>query len=180
MLAITFMLSLSCSRQDSGGDPLRVIFDTDMGNDIDDALALAMLNNYVDLDMADLLAVISSKDHPYSAKYIDLLNTWYGHGNIPIGVVVKGKKPQDSKYANPVVDMEKDGVPVFKRSMSDETVLPEAVDLYRSLLASSPDSSVVIITVGVSTNIARLIESGPDEHSPLSGMELVSQKVALM
>lgn len=35
-----------------------VILDTDMGNDVDDALALAMLYRYVDEGKADLLGVM--------------------------------------------------------------------------------------------------------------------------
>jgi inosine-uridine nucleoside N-ribohydrolase len=91
--------------------------------------------------------------------------------------VVDGKKREDSKYANPVVDMQQDGKPLFPRSIEDVSTMPGAVSLYRRLLADSPDSSVVIITVGVSTNIARLLSSGPDEYSPLGGLELVSRKV---
>jgi hypothetical protein len=36
--------------------------------------------------------------------------------------------------------------------------------------------SVVIVTAGYVTNIRYLLESGPDEHSPLSGTELVRRK----
>jgi inosine-uridine nucleoside N-ribohydrolase len=36
---------------------------------------------------------------------------------------------------------------------------------------------VVIISTGFSTNLARLLESGPDKWSSLSGKELVAQKV---
>jgi len=128
----------------------------------------------------DMIGVVSCKDNPYSAMYIDLLNTWYGHPDIPIGVVVNGKKPEDSKYANPVVDMEQDGKLLFPRSVEDVSSLPDAVSLYRKLLAGSPDSSVVIITVGVSTLTARLLGSGPDKYSPLGGQELVSRKVGYL
>ena len=38
-----------------------VIFDTDLGNDVDDAIALAMLYRYADLGRADILAMGLSK-----------------------------------------------------------------------------------------------------------------------
>lgn len=44
--------------------PQRVIFDTDMGNDVDDALALAMLYDYQKSGQADLAAVLLNKDNP--------------------------------------------------------------------------------------------------------------------
>ena len=40
-----------------GAEPVRVIFDTDMGNDIDDALALAVLHAFESRGEAKLLAV---------------------------------------------------------------------------------------------------------------------------
>ena len=45
-------------------EPVRVIFDTDMGNDIDDAVALAMLHSFVSRGEAELLAVTVTKAVP--------------------------------------------------------------------------------------------------------------------
>jgi hypothetical protein len=140
-----------------------------------------MLHNYADLGMVNLLGVGTSKDHPYSARYIDLLNTWYKHGDVPIGVVVDGPDVDSimaiPRYLIPVVDMERDGKSVFQRSIKDYASLLPAQRLYRKLLSESPDHSVVIISVGMYTNLARLLETGPDQYSELSGMELIKQKV---
>jgi len=38
--------------------------------------------------------------------------------------------------------------------------LPDAHTLYRKILAKQPDSSVTIISIGFSTNIARLLLTG--------------------
>src|SRR4029077_13841175 len=46
--------------------------------------------------------------------------------------------------------------------------------------ASQPDRSVVIVQVGFSTNLARLLDSPPDKYSPLSGRELAKKKVKLL
>ena len=173
----------SCNPSDNvfDGDVVHVIYDNDMGNDTDDILGLIMLHNYADLGMVNLLGVGTSKDHPYSARYIDLLNTWYKHGDTPIGVVVDGPDVDSimaiPRYLTTVVDMEKDGKPVFRRSVDDYRSLLPAESLYRKLLASASDHSVVIVSVGMYTNLARLLETGPDHFSELSGMELVKQKV---
>ncbi len=57
---------------------------------------------------------------------------------------------------------------------------PGATSVLRKTLAAQPDHSVVIAQVGFSTNLARLLDSPPDEHSPLSGLELVRRKVKLL
>ena len=65
-----------------------------MGNYIDDALALAMLHAFESRQEAKLLAVTITKDNKWAAPYVDLLNTFYGRGEIPIGMVQDGKKPK--------------------------------------------------------------------------------------
>jgi inosine-uridine nucleoside N-ribohydrolase len=52
------------------------------------------------------------------------------------------------------------------------------VTLLRRILATEGDGAVTIVQVGFSTNLARLLESGPDSASPLSGRELAAKKVA--
>ncbi|MFN0056791.1 MAG: nucleoside hydrolase, partial [Planctomycetales bacterium] len=47
-------------------------------------------------------------------------------------------------------------------------------------LSGQPDGSVVVVVVGFSTNLARLLESPADEHSPLTGRDLVAKKVRLL
>jgi len=49
----------------------------------------------------------------------------------------------------------------------------------RKALAAQPDGSVVLVSIGFLTNIARLLESGPDAVSPLSGADLVRRKVRM-
>ena len=46
---------------------------------------------------------------------------------------------------------------------------PSATAVLRKTLAAQPDHSVVIAQVGFSTNLARLLDSPPDEYSPLTG-----------
>jgi inosine-uridine nucleoside N-ribohydrolase len=177
LIQSTILFSCNTMKKQEAGEMIRVIFDTDIGADIDDALALAMLYNYMDLGWIDMLAVMSCKDNPYSARYIDIMNIWYGYPDMPIGIVINGVKHDTSAYTRHVVEMKMDGKPVFARSLQDGQKPPVAINLYRKLLSESPDSSVVIIAVGQSTNLARLIDSEPDEYSPLSGLELVSRKV---
>src|SRR6185312_13655975 len=57
---------------------------------------------------------------------------------------------------------------------------PEAVAILRRALANAQDGTVVVVQVGTSTNLAKLLMSGKDEHSALSGLELVRKKVRLL
>ena len=180
LLIVPLVLISGCSDKHQD-DRLKVIFETDIGNDVDDALALDMLYKYVEWGQVDLLAVMINKDAPAPAEYMDIMNTWYGHTDIPVGIVRGGSDDPWGQYAQKVVDLKnEDGTPMFARSRESYDDLPDAHILYRQILAKQPDASVVIATVGFSTNLARLLDTPADEYSPLTGKELVAKKVKLL
>ena len=157
----------------------RLIFDTDMGNDVDDALALAMLYRYADEGKSDLLGIVVNKNEPMAVEYIDVVNTYYGHSSTPIG---RGERLADSSADNRRTDGRNYVETVmqdfsFSRSITDYDSIPSAVALYRRLLSGQPDGSVTIVSTGFFTNLAALLDSGADEFSPLSGRELIARKV---
>jgi inosine-uridine nucleoside N-ribohydrolase len=110
----------------------------------------------------------------------DLLNTFHGRPEVPIGMVRGGVTPQDGKYLRQVVTAEDDGRVRYPRRIQDGSEVPEAVGLLRKILAGQPDGSVVLAQVGFSTNLARLLDSPADDACPLAGRELVRRKVRLL
>lgn len=173
--------------------PINVIFDTDMWSDIDDAFALAMLHALMDRHEVNLLAVTVSTRDKWCAPYVDLLDTFYGHPAIPIGIVRDGPNVESfrkkyPKFVWPTTrytevlsqDRTPDGALVYPHRVIDGMSAPDATVLLRKTLAAQPDASVVIIQVGYSTNLAHLLDSGPDAASPLAGRDLVQRKVRLL
>jgi len=59
----------------------------------------------------------------------------------------------------------------------DNNYSPDVISVYRKALSEAPDSSVKFIVVGLKKDMADLLQSGPDEFSPLSGSDLIAQKV---
>ena len=164
----------------AGAQAMPVLFDTDMGNDIDDALALAMLHAFESRGEVRILATTSTKDNPDSAPFLDLVNTFYGRPDIPIGVARSGIRTNDSEYLKPPVERRgPDGRYVYPRDITHEQA-PDAVPVLRRALAEAADTSVVVIQVGFSTNLAKLLDSPGDAASPLSGRDLVRRKVRLL
>lgn len=161
----------------TAAEPVRLIFDTDMGNDIDDALALGVIHALQSRGECELLAVTLSKDNKFAVQYCDVINTFYGRGEIPIGRVRDGKTPEDGKFIRQVSEAKDDGQLRYPHQRDDA---PDATSVLRQVLAKQPDGSVVCVVVGFSTNMARLLDSKADEHSPLSGRELVAKKVRLL
>lgn len=165
----------------SGGGPVSLIFDTDMGNDIDDALALGLIHALESRGECRLLAVTLTKDNPYAAPFVDLVNTFYGRGDIPIGVVREGVTRDDGNYLKQTLTAkDESGQPYYSYDLLKAADAPDAVSLLRKTLAGQPDHSVVIVQVGFSTNLARLLDSEPDDVSPMGGKALVERKVRLL
>lgn len=152
--------------------PLKIVFDTDMESDCDDAACLAMLHALADRGEIELLGTMISAKYPWSGPCADAINTYYGRPDLPIGVP-KGKAgiQQSSQYAKQIAQEFPHDCPKY-----DEA--PDATALYRQILTAQPDGSVTIITVGDLTNLRYLIESEGDAISPLTGVQLVKQKVA--
>lgn len=162
--------------------PVKLIYDTDMGNDIDDAVALAMIHSLEKRGACELLAVTITKDHPKAAAFVDAVNTFYGRPDVPIGVVKDGAKQEDNggKFNLLADEKNADGSLRYPHDLRDGGQAPEAVGLIRKTLAAQPDQSVAIAQVGFFTNLSRLLDSKGDAHSPLTGRELIQKKVKLL
>ena len=151
------------------GVPVRLILDTDFFSDVDDAGALALLNALQGRGEARILAVMVNTPGRWGAPAVDAVNTYYHHGGIPVGTL-KPNDDSDHSYAKYLAQH-------FPNSLKDGVRAPDAVALYRQVLARQPDRSVVIASVGYLTNLSNLLDSPPDRHSRRSGRELVARKV---
>ncbi len=148
---------------------VKIILDTDFGLAGDDLGALAMLHFYIDQQECEVLGIINATTDSFAVHAIDAINRFYFHPEIPIGTR-KNKITVENDFFNRTI-AEK-----FPNKI-DYNSTPEAVELYRRILASQPDKSVTLVIISPMLNIQQLLQSKPDSLSPLNGMELVQQKV---
>src|SRR6187397_627088 len=149
-----------------------IIFDSDMGPDYDDVGAIALLHAFADSGYIKILATVASTKYEGVAAVFNVLNTYFKRPDLLIGV--PGSKALDLKDSQHWTDTLLLNYP-HKIKMNDEVL--SAIEVYRKSLASQPDGSVTIITVGFLTNLADLLKSAPDKYSKLTGKELVRKKV---
>jgi len=172
-VSVGLLLFISCQPPKlSVAEPVKIIFDSDMGPDYDDVGALTMLHAFADSGKAEILATMASNQYALVAPCLQVINTYYGRPNIPIGSpkthgvnIGCSQHWTDSLVAN------------YPHKIESTDQAHDAVTLYRKILASQPDTSVVIVTVGFLTNLNDLLLSQPDSISPLNGNDLVSKKV---
>ena len=167
-----FCLLVSASSQAQKTRPIPVIFDSDMGPDYDDVGAITLLHAFADSGYINILATVASTKYEGVAAVLNVLNTYFNRPGLLIGVP-KGKALglKDSQHWTDTLLLK-----YPHRIKKNEEVL-SATEVYRKTLASQPDRSVTIITVGFLTNLADLLQSAPDKYSTLSGRELVRKKV---
>ncbi|MDQ0109779.1 inosine-uridine nucleoside N-ribohydrolase [Chitinophaga terrae (ex Kim and Jung 2007)] len=152
--------------------PKAVIFDTDMGPDYDDVGAIAVLHALANDNKARILATVASNKYPGIASVLNVFNTYFKRPDIPIGVP-KGEAVSEADWQHWSDTL----LARYPHRIKSNDEVPDAVALYRKILAKQPDKSVTIITVGFFTNLSNLLQSGPDAYSKLSGKELVEKKV---
>ncbi|HYG76413.1 MAG TPA: PKD domain-containing protein [Planctomycetota bacterium] len=167
LLAATLTMPLAMY----AAEPTKIIWDTDIGDDCDDAGCLALIHALADRGEIEILAVMISNKAKYAAACADAINTYYGRPNIPVGDMKANTSTNgNDRYATYIATN-------YPQDLGEDVNVPDAVKVYREVLSKQPDGSVVIITVGSPSNVSSLLNSGPDAISPLTGVELVAKKV---
>ncbi|KAK3947801.1 Inosine/uridine-preferring nucleoside hydrolase domain-containing protein [Pseudoneurospora amorphoporcata] len=177
-----------------------LIIDTDLFSDVDDAGALLLASTSPHIN---LLGVLINKPSTYSVLAASAIVSYYTQSYhqkkaIPIGVF---RHPTSNGTVIPLPNSSFLDVVYwhlgefaskiafrFGSPSSPDYVKPSipwgraedawsAVSLYRKLLSGADDESVTIASIGFLDNLSLLLDSGPDSFSPLTGRQLITQKV---
>ena len=169
------ILALSLAPALAWAAPVKVIFDTDMLTDFDDVGALACLHALADAGEAEILATVSSTRGNASVGAVQVINSYYGRGNLPVGapkgIGVLGAHARAKEKVHPGAPLGDktggDGGHYKYRKLladypgwytyADADDAPDANEVYRKVLAAQTDGSVVICSTGFLTNLRRLL-----------------------
>lgn len=158
-----------------GQDCPWIIYDNDMGNDIDDAFAQAMVARSHRRGEVRLALSLSSNPNPWSVAANDALNRWYGVRDCPLGLY-RGEVKVAADYRG-ICRVMSDDSPVA------DTAILEGACALRQVLWTAPDQAVRIVATGFASNLSGLLTTGAYHQGdaiPLSGPELVRRKVAFL
>ena len=142
----------------------KYIFDTDIGADCDDAVALLYILGKMRDGECEVKAITLCTARKYASSATLALIRDFGYGDIPIGEYKGEPLGCDSidNYAEVIAG---------GKNCGEE----DAVKLMRKTLAEN--DHIDIICLGPSCNIANLIDSRADEYSEKNGAELIKEKV---
>ena len=151
--------------------PIKLIIDTDIGPDCDDAGALAVAHALQTRGQCRVEAVTHTTSSRYGAGCADAINRWYGRGDIPVGTLENAGFLTGlayERYNRYVAEH-------YPNRYPDGRQVPGATAVLRQVLASGSD--FVICAIGPLVNLSRLLDSKADSGSPLDGHQLVRATV---
>src|SRR5262245_16994484 len=131
-----------------------VIVDTDIGSDIDDAFALALVLASPELDLRAVTTVGGkAEDRAW------IVCRWLSHAGVKSTPVAFGREPQPKSEIDWQIQYRRRPAPIFNRTQ--KPAKESAVELmYQQLKAES--GQITIICLGPLTNVARLFREHPD------------------
>jgi hypothetical protein len=160
--------------------PIRLIVDTDAGFDVDDVGALAVANALADNGECIIVAVGHTNGYTKGIGAVSTLMHFHKRDAVPLGAY-KGQWARNPNAGKATADKYiSDLVNNYPSLVKNSSQVPTAVEVYRKALANSPDHSVHIASIGITTNMRDLVQSPPDQYSDLNGTELIALKVGLI
>lgn len=148
----------------------KILFDTDIGGDSDDVTALDLLISAHKRGLCRLLGVSCTSLIPEGFACARAVLESHGMGDLPLSA----KAPQKiipGWYGAAAAK-------AFSRLSRMEEPVSLPLPMLRRLIADHP--GVVLVVVGDCSNLAELLQSPPDDISPLSGAELVKNNVSFV
>jgi hypothetical protein len=180
VLCFLLLFGVSASAQQQPAQQ-RLIYDDDCSQDVDCVATLPILHALEDRGEIRILAMVADSANPLSAPVMRVFARYGDHPKMPIGAnqsddpataLCKKNACNESVWTTKLVARFDPG--------DTRAKYPDCVDVYRRALAKQPSHSVDIVVSGFATCLNQLLASPADTISPLSGTELVKQKVKLL
>jgi hypothetical protein len=134
--------------------PVGIVYDADLGNTIDDALALASLYGFQGKGESRVIGVTTSRPGLHSAIFADILVRFYTgepgpfNGPTPIGLTL-GKDTADTPMMAAVL-----GKTTFPRTIKQMNETADPLAVFRNALSAQFASNAIVYLGGPATNLA--------------------------
>ena len=149
-----------------------IMLDTDIGPDCDDVGALAIMFSYAKELGTPILGVDNCTSNHYGTATIDAVREFCGMPEFAIGSYSKPGFYADAINYNKYIA---ENYSTKYKNGTFESI--PHVEYYRSVLANAEDDGVILVTIGMFNAFADFLQSGADDISPLTGIELAAKKL---
>ena len=133
-----------------------ILFDSDMGRDLDTALALCMLCG---LGRGRLIAIGVSNSSLDAAAFCDGIARFYGTGGgLPIGLAEDGHKLENTQMLKAALDLRNsDGQAALRPVVRSVIDTGDPPVVFRNALLTQQDMQGIAVMAGPATNLARTL-----------------------
>ncbi len=144
----------------------KIILDTDIGADCDDAVAIGLLMELEAQGVCCVEGITTSTTREGATEAIEAILSYYG------------RKKKLGRMHTPMLacDSIDNYAAAMKAQYGGTEIKTDSVELMRHILTDTEDR-ITLIVIGPLSNIANLLKSQGDDISPLSGMTLVAERV---
>ena len=148
---------------------VKIILNTDLGCDVDDVGAVALLNTFSNLKETTVLGITHCTSNKYAVYCTEIINDYYNN-NFRLGVYNGEEFLEKDNYAEKVSEK------FYKGPMSDWKY-QDSLELLVKTLYDATDNSITLVNIGQLNIFNKLLEFKPSSIIPVSGYELLKKKV---
>jgi inosine-uridine nucleoside N-ribohydrolase len=154
--------------------PIGIAFDSDLGNNIDDVLALALLYGFDNRRPADarLISLSITKSNLKAAAFCEAIDRFYSaitnreiperfrrNEPPPIGLSLDGKMAADTPLLTETLSkQDREGKPLYEHQIKKATDTADAPALIRNGFTAQHDKNAAVVLTGPATNLAQVLD----------------------
>ncbi|MGH9962227.1 MAG: nucleoside hydrolase, partial [Pyrinomonadaceae bacterium] len=164
--------------------PVGIVFDCDMGNRIDDALALALLYGFDGKNEARVVSVSVSKSNLQAAAFCEVVGRFYAGAvsgafvsfrrTLPVGLSTDARMPEDTPMLTvPLSKRDGEGKLVYDHSILKLNDTAETTALIRNTFTAQHDQNCIVVLAGPATNLVKVLDLPGSK-------DLISRKVRFL
>ena len=151
-----------------GVPPVGIVFDSDLGNQIDDVLALALLYGLDGKSECRVVATTVSKPNLKSAALSEVIGRFYAGEvsaayaatgrTLPVGLATAGGHGEDTPMMSVLAKRTAEGKPAYAHGIERIADTADPVDVMRNALSGQHPGNAVVVVAGRATNLATLLK----------------------
>ena len=154
---------------EQGKPPVGIIFDSDLGNRIDDTLALALLYGFDGKREARVVSVSVSKSNLKVSAFCEAVGHFYAGAvsgefaafgrTLPVGLSTDGKMPEDTPLLTvPLAKVNAEGAPIYSHGIEKLNDTAEPTALIRNAFTAQHDQNCIVVLAGPATNLVKVLD----------------------
>jgi hypothetical protein len=147
--------------------PVGILFDCDLGNQIDDVLALALLYGLNGKNECRVVATTISKPNLKAAALSEVIGRFYAGEvsaafnatgrTLPVGLATGGEYAEDTPMLSVLARRTPEGKPAYNHGIEKITDTADPVDVLRNALSAQHPQNAIVVVTGPATNLSALL-----------------------